>query len=53
MMTIDRAWDYRSILMFCRSLVAGGFDRDDFRSGFGVSIDVGVFSIAGREEIRS
>jgi hypothetical protein len=29
--------------MFCRSLMVGGFDRDDVRSGFGLSIDVDDF----------
>jgi hypothetical protein len=37
---------------------AGGFDRDDVRSGFGLSIDVDVVSIAGgggfdRDDVRS
>lgn len=31
----------------------GGFNRDDDRSGFGVSIDVDVLSIAGGGRIRS
>jgi hypothetical protein len=34
----DRALGYRSMLLFCRSLMVGGFDRDDIRSGFGLSI---------------
>jgi hypothetical protein len=53
-MMFDRAFDYQSMLMFCRSMVLGGIDRDDVRSGFGLSIDVDVLSIAddGRE-IRS
>jgi hypothetical protein len=53
MMRFDRALVCRSMLMFCRSLVMRGFDRDDVRSGFGRSIDVNVLSIDAGEEIRS
>jgi hypothetical protein len=35
----DRALDYRSMLMFCRSLMVEGLDRDDVRSSFGLLID--------------
>jgi hypothetical protein len=46
-----RLVDVRSILMFYRSLMVGGFDRDDERSGFGLSINdddfMVVLSIAG------
>jgi hypothetical protein len=54
----DRALDYRSILLFCRSLVVGGFDHDDVRSGFGLSIDMAVLSIIDdggfdRDDVRS
>jgi hypothetical protein len=42
-MTIGQSLVYRSILMilwlFCRSMMAEGFDRDGVRSGFGRSID--------------
>jgi hypothetical protein len=34
-------------------LVVGGFDRDDVRSDFGLSIDVGVLLISDGEGIRS
>jgi hypothetical protein len=51
-MIFDRALGYRCMLMFCRSLMVGGFDRDDVRSIFGRSIDVDVVSIDGGEGIR-
>jgi hypothetical protein len=52
-MVFDRALDYRSMLMFCRSMMVKGFDRDDVRSGFGFSIDIDVLSIDGGGRIRS
>jgi hypothetical protein len=56
-MMFDRALDCLSMLMFCRSLVVEGFDRDDVRSGLGLSIDVDdfrvVLSITGGGKIRS
>jgi hypothetical protein len=52
-MMFDRALDYRSMLMSCRSQMVVGFDRDDIRSGFGLSIDVAVLSIADGGGIRS
>jgi hypothetical protein len=33
-------------------LMVGGLDRDDVRSGFGVSIDIDVLSIADGGGIR-
>jgi hypothetical protein len=37
-----------TILLLVLSIAdGGGFDRDDVRSGFGLSIDVDVLSIAG------
>jgi hypothetical protein len=41
----DRAFDYRSMLMFCRSMVVEGLDRGDIRSGFGLSILVLCLSL--------
>jgi hypothetical protein len=41
------------MLMYCRSLVVEGFDHDEVRSGFGMSIDVDVLSIVGDEGVRS
>ena len=29
--------------LFCRSMMVGGFDRDDVRSIFGLSIDIDDF----------
>jgi hypothetical protein len=57
-MMFDRTLDYRSILMFWRFLVVGGFDRGDVRSGFGLSIDLDVLAIDcgegfDRDDVRS
>jgi hypothetical protein len=52
-MMFDRALGYRSMLLFCRSLMVWGIDRGDVRSGFGQSIDIAVLSIAGGGRIRS
>jgi hypothetical protein len=54
----DRFLGYRSMLMLCRSMMVGGFDRDDVRSSFGLSINVDVLSIAGgggfdRDDVRA
>jgi hypothetical protein len=46
-MMFDRVVGYRSILMFCRSMMVGGFERGDVRSGFWLSIDIDVLEIAG------
>jgi hypothetical protein len=42
----DRALGCRAMLLFCRLMMVREFDRDDVRSGFGLSIYVAVLSLA-------
>jgi hypothetical protein len=45
-MVFYRALGCRAMLLFCRLMIVGEFDREDDRSSFGLLIDIDVLSIA-------